>query len=200
MKGKHRAPRSRQRDTSRVSLGIVLGLVFAMAVPAGATDYTDNVIKDSHKVAVKHDHSGTYTTLTPYNWGGLAPGGTEWSYKVHVKEAVSQWASRGTVHLTSATGVDVVCKVEYARSGYQYWDNLGRTDVLFAAGTANYNGTTYYCMFLEAEEAMWMVLSTEPWTDLVDAGVVYGGLDRAYQTHSLTGSGLVLPEKPIHTS
>lgn len=163
----------------------ILTMLMPTVVSAGGPD---SVIKDSHKIKNKWDFSGTFTAHPGYNWGGLAEGAT-WTYKIHIKEAMNGDASSGTIHFTTGD-IDVVGHVEATDRSYSWGD-------LAAVGTAEYNDTTYYFMFLYAERAMWFVLSTTPYDSAWGGGTLLG--PRAYQLHSLVpGEPFSMDYKVIH--
>lgn len=166
----------------------------AAPVLAEGPEFVDNVPKDSHKVRNKWDMSGEFTAHPGYNWGGMAEGAL-WTYRLHIKEAMNGDYSVGSIHFMTGD-IDVVGHVEATKSPYAYW---GGTDVVAAVGTADYNGTTYYFMFLMAERAMWFTLSTTPYDSYWTAGTVWGGGLRAYQLHSWTDIPITLDYKVIHS-
>jgi hypothetical protein len=202
-RGSHRAP-VKGRSKYLIVL-LVVGMFVALAAPAFAADeYTNNVVKADHKVMYKVDHDGTFTGYynSNYNWGGMAQADTVWTYKVHIKVAANEDASVGTVHLSADTpsgAIDVVGKVDATRVGYTYDGWADRTQVLLAVGTAGYNGETYYFMFLESEETMWLALSTTSYDTYVADNKVFVGSQRAYQIHSpLSPDQFTLDYKAIH--
>ncbi|MFC2024006.1 hypothetical protein ACFLTJ_00275 [Chloroflexota bacterium] len=176
-------------------LGVtVLILIATMAMPSVVLA-GDNA-QDSHKIANKWDASGTFTAYTGYDWGGLVLAGETWSYKFHIKEAMNGEYSSGVVHFTSGD-IDVVGHVKATKSPYQKW-NFPQP-VLAAAGTAEYDGISYYFMFLYAYRGVWFALSTVPYDAPWAVEDVWNQSDRAYQLHStLPTETFILDPKEIH--
>lgn len=179
----------------------VIALVVVLALSATASvgladdpvEYTYNTPNESHKVRNKLDISGTFTAHPGYNWGGLAEGAT-WTYRIHIKEAMNGDFSVGSIHFVT-DGIDVVGYVRATKSPYPYWSG---NDVLAAVGTAEYNDTAYYFMFLIAERAVWFCLSNNSYDSAWNSGTVWQG-GRLYQLHSLNpGTTLTLDYKVIH--
>ncbi len=177
---------------------VVLALASTSVVLAeDPVEFTDNVRKDSHKVRNKWDMSGEFVAHPGYDWDGSAEGAT-WTYRLHIKEAMDGDYSVGSIHFMTGD-IDVVGHVEATARDYAYWWK----DIpnLAAVGTADYDGTTYYFMFLMANRAIWFALSTTPydayWT--ADPGTVWGGGLRAYQLHSkVPDETFTLDYKVIH--
>jgi hypothetical protein len=163
---------------------IALLVVLVLAVPTSAvwaeepTEYTMNIVKSDHKVRNKWDLSGSFVAHPGYNWGGLAEGAT-WTYGIHIKEAMSGDVSVGSMHFTTGE-IDVVGQVKATKRPYAYWAG----DVLAAVGTADYNETTYYFMFLYAERAVWFAMSQTPYDSYWSNESVWGSGLRQYQLHS----------------
>lgn len=183
---------------SRLLIGLVVVLVLAATASAAWSDdgaeYTYNVAKDSHKVRNKWDLSGTFVAHPGYNWGGLAEGAT-WTYSIHIKEAMDGQYSVGSIHFMTGD-IDVVGHVKATKPDYEYWDEAN----LAAVGTADYNDTTYYFMYLYAERAVWFALSATPYDSYWAAETVWGGGLRAYQLHSkVPDETFTLDYKAIHT-
>lgn len=181
-----------------VSLVMVAVLVLAAtsAALADGEEFTEGVSDNPHKVRNKWDLSGTFTAYPGYDWSGMAADAT-WTYKVHIKEAMSGEYSVGTVHFTSDTGVDVVGHVEETKREYDYSSWTGQ-DLLAAVGTAEYNDETYYFMFLYANRAVWLALSMEPYEGYWDNENVWAGNLREYEVHSLVTDDYPLDYKMIH--
>jgi hypothetical protein len=165
---------------------LVLMVLFVFVPTAFALegDYTDNIIQNEHKVMNKWDLQGTFNVWDSYNWGGLL--GSTCNYDIHIKQAVNQDYSVGSITFYDDNGFSVTGKVEATKDDYAYWNNYnnGRPN-LAAAGTVEYNETTYYFMFLYAERAVWMALSETPYDTYWNTGDVYGGGIRAFQVHSV---------------
>jgi len=183
-----------------VLLGLTIALMVALLVPAVAAaievdpEYTYDVSKDSHKVKWKWDLSGEFVAHPGYNWGGLAEGAT-WTYQFHIKEAMWGEYSVGSIHFTTGE-IDVVGQVKATKPAYDYWSGTN----LAAVGTAEYNDTTYYFMFLYAERAVWFALSATPYDSYWSAETVWGSALRAYQLHSkVPEETFVLDYKEIHS-
>jgi hypothetical protein len=172
-RGTHRAPSKGHSKWLIVML--VVGMFMALAIPAGADEYTDNVIKSDHKIMNKIDQTQTFAPELAHLVGeGFSE--TSWTYDAHIKEAVSEYASRGVIKFTDGVN-ELIGHVEVTRRDYGYWHVTGLSDVFAAAGTATYNGVAgYYFIFLHADEGVWMVLSTTPYSDY------WGGT-----SHSLPG-------------
>lgn len=183
---------------------IVMTLLLVLGLTGVASaDFVDGIEKSSHKIVTKHDHSGAFTgNYGAYNWGGFSSAGTEWTFKIHAKEAVTKELSKGTVHFygqnLDLTEVNVVGQVEYAHVAYPYWPS-SRGDVLLLAGTTMYQGAMYYFMYLESEATVWIALSTSDYAPYVATNTVFPQALRAYQLHSnVVADQFDLPEKPIH--
>jgi hypothetical protein len=169
----------------RVLTVLVVVLVLAATasvVWAGEGDgdeYTYNIVKDGHKVRNKWDLSGDFVAHPGYNWGGLAEGAT-WTYRIHIKEAMDGNFSVGSIHFMTGD-IDVVGHVEATRRDYPYWSG----DDLAAVGTAQYNDTTYYFMFLYAERAVWFALNDASYDSEWALGTVWlPRSSRDYELHS----------------
>ena len=122
------------------------------------------------------DISGS--SVDKVNWDGLAEGAT-WKYKFHIKEALDGEYSVGTVKFKTGD-IKVVGQVKATKRFYDYWSG----DNLAAVGTAKYKGTKYYFMFLYAERATWLALSTTPYDTFWETESVWGGSLREYELHS----------------
>jgi len=180
---------------------VLIALVVVLALAATASvvwadepvEYTDNIVKAEHKVRNKWDLSGTFVAHLGYNWGGLAEGAT-WTYSIHIKEAMDGNVSVGSIHFMTGD-IDVVGHVKATKRDYPYWSG----DDLGAVGTAEYNDTTYYFMFLYAERAVWFAISQTPYDSYWSAGTVWPGGLRAYQLHSkVPDETFTLDYKAIH--
>ena len=173
---------------------LVLTVLAASASTVWADEYVDDIPKDSHKVRNKWDLSGDFVAHPGYNWAGLAEGAT-WTYKIHIKEAMCGEYSVGSIHFTTGD-IDVVGNVKATERLYDYWSG----DNLAAVGTADYDDTTYYFMFLYAERAVWFTLSTTPYDSYWAGETVWPqGLLRAYQLHSkVPDETFLLDYKIIH--
>jgi len=176
------------------ALVIALALVSTSVVWAEEpVEFTENIKNDAHKVKNKWDVSGTFVAHPGYNWGGMAEGAT-WAYHLHIKEAMNGDYSVGSIHFMTGD-IDVVGHVKATKTPYPYWSG---SDVMAAVGTADYNGTTYYFMFLVKGTAMWFALSTTSY-DSYWGTTVWGSGLRAYQLHSLNpGTTITLDYKVIH--
>jgi len=153
--------------------------------------------KHDHRVAYKWNYSGEFVAHKGYNWDNLAEGAT-WRYHFSIKEAVNGEYSVGAIHFMTE-GVDVVGQVKATQRNYKHWAG----DNLAAVGTADYNDTTYYFMFLYAERAVWFALSTTSYeTYYWGLGKVWTSGLRAYELHSLVDTPAVysfpMEPKPIH--
>lgn len=181
----------------KLLLAFMVLLVAAVPVSAAlANDCADHVDcdpRDSHKIRNKWDLEGTFLAHPGYNWGGLAEGAT-WTYSVHIKEAMDGNYSVGSIHFMTGD-IDVVGHVDATQRYYDYWSG----DNLAAVGTAEYNDTTYYFMFLFAERAMWFAISTTPYDSYWADESVWPSPLRAYQLHSkVPDETFLLDYKVIH--
>lgn len=177
---------------------VILVVISLLAVPSlatagdGSDEYTNNIVKEAHKVRNKWDLSGTFVAHPGYNWGGFAEGAT-WNYSIHIKEAMDGQVSVGSIHFMTGD-IDIVGHVKATKRDYNWSD-------LAAVGTAVYNDTMYYFMFLYAERAVWFAISTTPydtyWTSATEPIWPWGS--RAYQLHSLVPDEIfTLDYKAIH--
>jgi hypothetical protein len=174
-------------------LVVVLVLASTTTVWAGDPDFTEGVKNDAHKIRNKWSLSGTFVAHPGYNWGGFAEGAT-WTYKINIKEAMDGDFSVGSIHFTAGE-IDVVGHIEATKSDYAYWSG----ENIAAVGWAEYDGITYYFMFLYAERATWLALSTTPYNSYWDTGTVWPGGLRAYQLHSkVPDETFTLDYKVIH--
>jgi hypothetical protein len=181
----------------RILVALIVVAVLTAAVPAvwaEGPEYTYDVAKDSHKVRNKWDLSGTFIAYPGYNWGGLAEGAT-WTYSIHIKEAMDGQFSVGSIHFMTGD-IDVVGHVKATARDYNYWS--GEEGNIAAVGTADYNDTTYYFMFLYAERAVWFAISTTPYESYWTLETVWPSSLRAYQLHSLNTNDFPLDYKIIH--
>ena len=173
---------------------LVIVALLASTTMAWAVEFVDDVPKDSHKIKNKWDLAGTFVAHPGYNWAGMAEQAT-WTYKVHVKEAMDGEYSKGTIHFTTVvdgTEIDVVGQVDATSRNYMWGD-------LAAVGTAEYNGQTYYFMFLFVDYAVWFALSTTPYDSYWAVNKVWEWGNRTYQLHSQNpGSAFLLDYKTIH--
>lgn len=158
----------------RLLLIIVLGILLVTFSSA----YAGNGAGDAHKIQNKWKHSGTFVAHPGYNWAGMAEGAT-WKYKLNIKEAKDGDNSVGVIKFKTGD-IEVVGQVKATKRNYAYWDG----DNLAAVGTADYNDTTYYFMFLYAERAVWVALSTTPYDSYWESETVWRKGLRAYQLHS----------------
>lgn len=181
-----------------VMLLLMMAMPMAMPVVASADEtnpeeYTYNIIKSAHKIKNKWDLSGSFVAHPGYNWGGLAEGAT-WSYSIHIKEAMDGQFSVGSIHFMT-DDIDVVGHVKETKADYPYWGSPN----LAAVGTAEYNDTTYYFMFLFSERAMWFALSGDPYDTYWAIGTVWGSSARDYQLHSkVPDESFTIDYKAIH--
>jgi len=162
---------------------------------ANEEEYTNNTIKDAHKIKNKWDLKGSFLAHPGYNWGGFAEGAT-WEYSIHIKEAMNGFCSVGSIRFTTTTTtgeiIEVIGHVKQTSDSI-YWGNLA------AAGITEYKGVPYNFLFLFAERAMWFALSTEPYDSCWASGNIWPGGSRAYQLHSNTYSEtFTLDYKIIH--
>ena len=156
-------------------------------------EFTLGIKKDDHKIKNKWNLEGDFVAHTGYDWGGLAEGAT-WEYSIHIKEAMDGNCSVGSIHFMTG-GIDVVGHVKQTARYYKYWSG----DNIAAAGTAKYNDTTYYFLFLYAERAIWFALSTTPYDSWWVSESVWPESLRAYQLHSLVpDETFTLDYKVIH--
>jgi hypothetical protein len=176
-----------------VSLVVLMLAGTTSSAWAGGVKDASDTSKDSHRVKNKWDLSGEFVAHPGYNWGGLAEGAT-WTYGFHIKEAMYGEYSVGSIHF--ATGdIDVVCQVKATKRDYAYWPG----ENLAAVGTCDYNDIAYNFMFLYAERAVWLALSTTQYNTYWDAGTVWGSSLRAYQLHSkVPDETFLLDYKVIH--
>lgn len=152
--------------------------------------YTDGVPKDAHKIRNKWNLTGDFVAHSGYNWGGGAEGAT-WVYSIHIKEAMSGEFSVGSIHFMTGD-IDVVGQVKQTARSYNWGD-------IAAAGTAEYNDTTFYFLFLYAERAIWFALSTTPYDSYWTTGNIWGESLRAYQLHSkVPEETFLIDYKEIH--
>lgn len=198
-----------------ISAVTLLSAGFAVAAPpqdpgsngnrpvAAANGQGESSENSSHRIAKKHDHQINYTgwLTSGYTWDGFATVDTQWTVKVHAKEAQTEEFSKGTVHFhgenPDGSFVDMVGQVEFVKQGYGYVTWAGRDDVVVMAGATTYDGASYDFIYLESEQTVWIALSDgETWEDHVYDETVF--VDRDFQTHSPNNSGFELPEKVIH--
>ena len=181
-------PPSEQNELSSTVSKVII-------VSEGGEEYI-NAITNGHKIKNKWDLKGSFVAHGGYNWGGLAEEGATWEYSIHIKEAMSGEFSVGSIRFTTGD-IEVVGQVKQTARYYNYWSG----DNIAAAGTAKYNDTTYYFLFLYAERAMWFALSETSY-DLCWPDTVWGkGCEgsRAYQLHSIVDAGqFTLDYKLIH--
>jgi len=153
-------------------------------------DFTENVKNDDHKVKNKWDLKGSFVAHPGYNWGGQAEGAT-WEYSIHIKEAMNGDYSVGSIRFSTGD-IEVVGQVKQTARSYNWGD-------IAAAGTAEYNDTTYYFLFLYAERAIWFALSTTPYDTYWTTGKIWSPSLRAYQLHSkVPDETFVIDYKEIH--
>ncbi len=156
-------------------------------------EFTENIKNDNHKIKNKWDLKGNFVAHPNYTWGGLAEGAT-WEYSIHIKEAMNGDYSVGSIRFTTGA-IEVVGQVKQTKRNYAPWsDDEGN---IAAAGTAEYNDTTYYFLFLYAERAMWFALSETSY-DTYWPDTIWGKSLRAYQLHSLNTNDFPLDYKVIH--
>ena len=156
-------------------------------------EYTENIKNDDHKVRNKWDLKGNFVANPGYNWGGLAEG-ANWEYSIHIKEAMNGDYSVGSIRFTTGD-IEVVGQVKQTRRDYAYWSSDDAN--IAAAGTAEYDSTIYYFLFLYAERAVWFALSETSYDDYWPTTIWGGGL-RDYQLHSLNTYDYPLDYKVIH--
>jgi len=148
--------------------------------------------ESDHRILNKWGLSGSFVAHPGYNWGGLKEGAT-WDYNIQIKEAISGDYSVGSIRFTSGD-VEVIGHVKQTKSDYKYWGKQN----LAAAGTAEYNDTTYNFMFLFSERAVWFAISTESLEDYWSLETVWPGSKRNYQLHSkVPGEGFIMDPKNI---
>ena len=165
----------------------------ATIVNEGGEEYI-NVITNGHKIRNKWDLKGSFISHYPnYIWGDLV-GGDTWEYSIHIKEAMSGEFSVGSIRFTTGD-IEVVGQVKQTARYYDYWSG----DNIAAAGTTEYNDTTYYFLFLYAERAMWFALSETPYDPYWAIESVWPHALRAYQLHSkVPDETFLLDYKVIH--
>jgi hypothetical protein len=173
---------------------VVLLSTYSVVLADDPVEYTYDVAKDSHKVRNKWNLSGDFVAYPGYNWAGMAEGAT-WNYDFRIKEAMCGDYSVGMVHFWTGD-IDVVGHVKATARDYNYWS--GDEGNLAAVGTANYNDTTYYFMFLYAERAVWFSLSDVPYDTYWATEAVWPKSLRAYEVHSLNTNDYPLDYKMIH--
>ena len=120
--------------------------------------------------------------------------GATWNYDIHIKEAMYGEYSVGS--MTFWTGdIEVTGQVKATKRDYAYWSG----DNIAANGTADYNGTQYYFLFLYAERAVWFALSTTPFDSYWANDSAWPSSLRAYQLHSkVPDETFLLDYKVIH--
>jgi len=151
------------------------------------------IVNSSHKIKNKWNLKGNFVAHPGYNWGGLAEGAT-WEYSIHIKEAMEGVYSVGSIRFTTGD-IEVVGQVKQTARYYNYWSG----DNIAAAGTAEYNDTIYYFLFLYAERATWFALSTTPYDSYWELESVWPHSLRAYQLHSkVPDETFLLDYKVIH--
>lgn len=175
-----------------LSLAILVSGV-SLATMTSAEEYTNNIIKEDHKVKNKWDLNGSFVAHPGYNWGGLKEGAT-WDYSIHIKEAKNGNVSVGSIRFTSGD-VEVVGHVKQTEVNYNYWSETN----LAVAGTAVYNDVKYNFLFLYSERAIWFTLSTVSLESYWTAQTVWSGSQRAYQLHSkVPDETFIMDSKMIH--
>ena len=151
-------------------LVLAVGLVMAVMAPVAAVDeFTDGVSKSDHKIMNKIDQIETFVTARDYDNTAVPAkrtSGTTWTYEAHIKEAMNPIYSRGVVKFTDGVN-EIVGHVEVTARDYAYWNGkLCFTNVFAAAGTATYNDAPYDFIFLHADQATWIVLSTHDYQEV----------------------------------
>ena len=171
---------------------LLLIIVLGMLLITFSSAYAGNGSSDAHKIANKWRLSGTFDASPGYNWAGMAEGAT-WKYKINIKEAMDGDNSVGVLKFKTGE-IKVVGQVKATKRDYKYWSG----DNLAAVGTTTFNGSNYYFMFLYAERATWLALSTTPYQSYWDAGTVWPSSLRTYQLHSLNTYDFPFEYKVIH--
>lgn len=133
----------------------------------------ENQEQNGHMIENKWDLSGSFVAHPGYNWKGLAEGST-WNYDIHIKEAISDEDSTGSIHFSTGD-INFVGQVKETKRNYS-WATLA------AFGTTNYDEHEYYFMFFYDDVAVWLALSDTPYDGLTGA---YTSGQRIYQLHSL---------------
>src|SRR5664279_1468777 len=179
---------------------MVIGL---MAGPALATfKYTDNVIKNAHKVQNKYEISGTFAANNESldNQGDYKMYGIQWSYEAHVKEAIGPAASAGVVRFSSPTKGEFRGKVDLAETGY--WPGSAWGDALFVSGSGSFNGESMYFIALFWDEQVFLATNDIAWDtlDYNDEKSNWDYDERIFQLHNNAGSDAYfdLIQKDIH--
>jgi len=169
----------------------------ANTIVSEGVEYTvsnEIIVNSAHKIRNKWDLEGSFVTRPGYNWGGLAEGAT-WGYSIHIKEAMNGDYSVGSIRFTTGD-IEVVGQVKQTARDYAYWST--DDDNIAAAGTAEYNDTIYYFLFLYAERAIWFALSETSYDTYYWPTTIWGGGLRAYQLHSFNTYDYPLDYKVIH--
>ena len=169
-------------------------LTVSKTIVSEGVEYTEIANNSDHKIRNKWGLKGNFVANPGYNWGGDAEEGATWEYSIHIKEAMNGDYSVGSIRFTTGD-IEVVGQVKQTKRDYAYWG--GDADNIAAAGTAEYNDTTYYFLFLYAERAMWFALSETSY-DAYWPTTIWGGGLRAYQLHSLNTNDYPLDYKVIH--
>lgn len=176
-----------------ILLTMVALLIGSCSLAYAADGYTNNIVKEDHKIKNKWDLNGSFVAHPGYNWGGLKEGAT-WDYSIHIKEANNGDVSVGSIRFTSGD-VEVVGHVKQTKADYSYWSGTN----LAAAGTAVYNDVKYNFLFLYSERAIWFALSIEPLEPYWTGETVWGQSERAYQLHSkVPDETFIMGPKEIH--
>ncbi|MBA7492128.1 hypothetical protein ES702_02677 [subsurface metagenome] len=169
-----------------VAVSLLLGLVGSAAVA-----------QSDRAIARKYDLEGSFFGLGTYNWPGAEPGAL-WNYSIHIKEALDGGYSVGSIHFFTGN-ISVVGIVKATKFDYDYWVSCcALTPNLAAVGTANYEGTTYYFMFIYAADTMWFALNDVSYEDPWAADSVWMS-GRDYELHSgIGGASAPWDPKVIH--
>ena len=176
-----------------ILLTMVALLIGSCSLAYATDEYTNNMVKEDHKIKNKWDLNSSFVAHPGYNWGGLKEGAT-WDYSIHIKEAKNGSVSVGSIRFTSGD-VEVVGHVKQTKADYKYWS----VPNLAAAGTAVYNDVKYNFLFLYSDRAIWFALSTELLEPYWTGDTVWGQSERAYQLHSkVPDETFIMDPKMIH--
>lgn len=176
-----------------ISLFLMATLLLSTTSLVFADDYIDDIPDNAHKVLHKWDFAGSLTSER----GQI---GKIWYYEVHIKQAVYGPYSKGVILFSSGDDY-ITAHVEDVKEDYYYWAKYTKypniADNLAAVGWAEYNGDTYYFMFLYSDGGVWIVLSNTPYSSYWNVGNVYQGAeDRVHQVLSTPWVGSGYPMDP----
>ena len=164
-----------------VAVSLLLGLVGSAAVA-----------QSDRAIARKYDLQGSFNAHSASDWPGVLPGAL-WTYSIHIKEVLDGGYSVGSINFVSGA-TSVVGIVEETKYQYAYWLPYATLDPnLAACGTANYEGTKYYFIFLYGHSTMQFVLNDESYEDVWDAESLW--LPKAVREYDLH-SGIGLASAP----